>query len=126
MRRFLTALACAAALVAPIGCGESDEEQAQEAVEDYVEARNEGDFERECELYSEEFKMDFGIGEDCPAFLQEQRSGESPGKLEIVDVRVLEDRANADIDLVREARGSDRVKLILERQDDDWKITGLQ
>jgi hypothetical protein len=120
-----TAIACAAALVAATGCGESDQEQAREVVQDYVDARNSGDFEQVCDLYSDSFKQELAIGENCPAFVEEQTSG-AGGELSVVDVRVNDDRATADVD-VQGPDGPSRVGLTLEREDEDeWRITGLQ
>jgi hypothetical protein len=124
VRRTITALVCAAALVPLAGCGESDQEQAREVVQDYVDASNEGDFEAVCDLYSESFKEELAV-EDCPGFVEEATSG-ARGELSVVDVRVNDDRATADID-VNGPEGPSRVGLTLEREDEDeWRITGLQ
>lgn len=127
MRRSLTALACTAALAGLVGCGESDQEQAREVVQDYVDARSEGDYERVCELFSDDFKRELAVGENCAEFVQEA-SGDGGGnqELQVIDVRVRDERAIADIDVVRGQEGPSRIGLLLERQDDDWKITGLQ
>jgi hypothetical protein len=126
VRRTITALVCAAALVAAAGCGETDQEQAREVVQDYVDARNDGDFELVCDLYSDSFKQQLAIGENCPAFVEEQTAG-AGGELSVVDVRVRDDRATADLDVSEGSEGPSRVAIVLERQDDDeWKITGLQ
>ena len=77
VRRTITALVCATALVAAAGCGETDQEQAREVVQDYVDARNDGDFEAVCDLYCDSFKEELAIGENCPAFVEEQTSGAS-------------------------------------------------
>jgi len=120
-----TAIACAASLVAAAGCGESDQEQAREVVQDYADARNGGDFEQVCDLYSDSFKQELAIEQNCPAFVEEQTSG-ADGELSVVDVRVNDDRATADLD-VQGPDGPSRVGLTLEREDDDeWRITGLQ
>jgi hypothetical protein len=126
MRRPLTSLLLAAALAALVGCGESDQEQAREVVQDYVEARNAGDSETACDLFSDDFKQSLGT-EDCAAFIEEQSAGaDGEEELRIVDVRVRDDRAMADIDVVRPQQGPIRIGLTLERQDGDWKITALQ
>lgn len=126
VRRTITALVCAAALVAAAGCGETDQEQAREVVQDYVDARNDGDFELVCDLYSDSFKQQLAIGENCPAFVEEQTSG-AGGELSVVDVHVRDDRATADLDVSQGSEGPSRVALVLEREDDgEWKITGLQ
>jgi ketosteroid isomerase-like protein len=123
----LTLLACLAALTAVAGCAESDQEQAREVVQDYVDARNDSDYERVCELYSEDFIDEQGIGEDCAAFVQEQTTGaDAQSELQVVDVQVKDDRATADIDVVRPGEGPSRVTLTLESEDGDWKIAALQ
>jgi hypothetical protein len=125
-RRTITALVCAAALVAAAGCGETDQEQAREVVQDYVDARNDGDFELVCDLYSDSFKQQLATGENCPAFVEEQTAG-AGGELSVVDVRVRDDRATADLDVSEGSEGPSRVAIVLERQDDDsWRIVGLQ
>ncbi len=127
MRRTLILLVCAAALAAVAGCGESDQEQAREIVQDYVDAQNEGDFDRICELYSDRLKQEFGIGENCADFVEEASSGaEGDERFEIVDVRVRDERAAADLNVRRESEGPARISLSLENEDGDWKITGLQ
>jgi hypothetical protein len=126
MRLVLTTAVCVAALVAAIGCGQSDEQQARDVVQDYVDARAEGDYGRVCELYSESFKQELATGPNCEAFVEEQSSGAEPGELEIVDVRVNDDKATADLDATSESGAPIRIGLQLERQDDDWRITALQ
>jgi hypothetical protein len=126
--RLLTAVVCVAALAALAGCGESDQEQAREVVQDYVDARGADDYGRICELYSDDFKEELNV-DDCEAFVREQTSGgEGNGQeeLNIVDVRVRDDRAIAEIDVVRGEQGPSRIGLVLTRDGDDWKISGLQ
>jgi hypothetical protein len=123
MRRTLTAFACVAALAVAAGCGESDQEQAREVVQEYVDATNSGDYERICELYSESLKEQLGAT-DCPAFVQEQSSG-AETELELVEVRANGDRATADLDAASEQEGPARIGLTLEREDDEWRITGF-
>ncbi|MBM3667044.1 MAG: hypothetical protein FJW90_06105 [Actinobacteria bacterium] len=126
MRRKPTALALAVALAAAFAaCGESDQEQAREVAQDYVEASNEGDFEAVCELYSQQFIEELGVG-DCAAFVEENSSG-AESELELVDVRAREDVATADIDIVSEGGGPIRVGLRMELNDaDEWEIVSLQ
>lgn len=126
MGRKLTALALAFALAAALAaCGESDQEQAREAAQDYVDARNADDFEAVCDLYSERYIEELGAG-DCPAFVQESSSG-AESELELVDVRVSDGVATADIDIVSEGGGPIRVGLRMELNDaDEWEIVSLQ
>ena len=91
MLRSLTALICAAAFIALTGCGESEQEQAREAVQGYVDAQNDDDFEAVCDLYSDAFKAQLGItAEACPAFVEEQSSGAATS-FELVGVNVNDD-----------------------------------
>jgi hypothetical protein len=124
--RSITAAVCAALLVAGAGCGESDQEQAREVVQEYVDASNGGDFERVCELYSDEFKAQLAV-DDCPGFVEEQSSGVDQ-ELQLVEVRVSGERATAQIDAAGgEGGGTARIGLTLERADgDEWRITGFQ
>jgi hypothetical protein len=125
--RLLTALVCTAALAALAGCGESDQEKAREVVQDYVDARNEGDYQQVCDLYSESFKEELGVTENCPAFLEEQTSGaDEGGEFSLVEVRVNEDRGVGEIDVSREGQSPSRVGVTLSRDGDSWKISGLQ
>jgi ketosteroid isomerase-like protein len=127
MRPILTALACVAALAVVAGCGETDQEQAREVAQDYVDARNAADFEAVCALYSDQFKQELGT-DDCAAFVREQTAGaEGDESLSLVDVRVREDVATADLDVTHGEAGPSRIVIRLERQDDgDWAITSLQ
>ena len=124
MRRALTALACAAALVVA-GCGESDQEQAREVAQDYVDALNDQDYEAVCDLYADQLKEELALGENCAAFVQEQSSG-ADSQLELIEVRVNDDRATADLDSVSEQEGPARIGLLLELEDETWRITGFQ
>lgn len=126
MSRILTALLCLAALAGLLGCGESDQEQAREVVQDYADARNAKDYEAVCEQFSEKLKQELATG-DCPAFVREQSGGaESDQEVTVVDVRVRDDVATADLDVTSEAQGPVRVSLRLERQDGEWRIAALQ
>ncbi|MGH2955964.1 MAG: hypothetical protein ACRDL6_03095 [Solirubrobacterales bacterium] len=108
------------------GCGESDQEKAREVLQEYVEASNGDDFERVCDFYTEEFKEQLGAGEDCPAFVEEQSSGVDQ-ELELVEVRVNGDRGSAEVDVLREEEGGPaRVRLLIERTDGEWRISGFQ
>ena len=49
--------------------------------------RREGDFEAVCDLYSDRYKEELAIGENCPAFVEEQTTGAGGGELSVADVR---------------------------------------
>jgi ketosteroid isomerase-like protein len=114
-------------MAAIAGCGESDEEQAREVVQDYVDAQNADDFDRICELYSDGLKQELGIEENCPGFVEEASSGaEGEERFEIVDVRVSDERATAELDVSRESEGPARIGITLEREDGEWRVVRLQ
>ena len=95
-------------------------------VQDYVDARNSQDFEAECDLYSDEFKEQLGAT-NCPAFVEEQSSGaDFEQEVNLVSVRVKDDRATAELAAAAEGGGTTRAILVLERQDGDWLVTGFQ
>lgn len=118
-------LLCAFVLGGLAGCGESDQEKARELVQDYVEASNGEDFERVCELLSDGYKEQLAV-EDCAGFVEEQSSAVEQ-QLELVEVRVDGEQGSAEVDAVREEEGGPaRVRLLLERSDGEWRISGFQ
>lgn len=128
IRRALASAACAAALAgAAAGCGKTDQQQAQEVVQQYVDARAAGDFDRVCELFSDGFKDELGVGENCAAVVGKQTpSAGGSTDFHVIDVRVRDERAVADIDVLRDSDGASRIALVLELVDGDWRIIGLQ
>ena len=127
MIRVLTAIACGAALAVATGCGESDQEKAREVVQEFVDARNGDDAAAECDLYAESYVEELMVA-DCAAFLEEQSSAvDGEERHEIVDVEVNDDRATANVDVIREAEGGPvRIGLLLAEEDGEWRITGFQ
>ena len=59
------------------GCGSSDEPTARETAHAYVQARNQGDAAKVCELYSEQLIQSLKTS-NCVAFVQEQTRGRPP------------------------------------------------
>ena len=125
VRRTITALFCAAALLAAAGCGETDQEQAREVARNYVDARNEGDFALACDLYSDSFKQQLAIGENCAAFVEEQTSG-AGGELSVADVHVNDDRATADLDVSEGSEAPAASPSSSSARTTARKITGIQ
>jgi ketosteroid isomerase-like protein len=126
IRHTLIPLACVVALAAAAGCGESEQEQAREVVQDYAEARESGDYEAVCELFSDSFVNELQT-DDCPAFIAEQTAGaDGPEQIEVIDVRTSGDTATADLDISSGSEGPSRIGLRLELEDDEWRIVGVQ
>ncbi len=123
------AVALAATLVAPIGCG-GDDDGAEGAAQSYVDARNDGDAARVCELYSDQFKQQIGAADNCAVFVEEQTSG-SQGEFRLVRVEEDGDYATAVIGITpegeagQEPTAEQEVGVQLQQQDGDWLITSL-
>ena len=116
-----------APLVAGCGGDESDEATARAAAQDYVQARNQGDAGRVCELYSDELIQSQGAS-NCEAFVKEQTAGVATS-FTLVDVKESGDRATATLRAAvagnEIAGGAGRLQVTMERQGDEWKITSL-
>jgi ABC-type glycerol-3-phosphate transport system substrate-binding protein len=124
IRRAAVTVACAAALTAA-GCGgNGDEQSAGETAQAYVDARNQGDTAKVCDLYSEQLKQHLG-GDDCEAFVEEQTSGVKTGGFKVVSVQEDGDQATAKLQSSGEAGKPVQLTITLERQDGDWRITAL-
>lgn len=127
MRRSIAALGCAVALAGAAGCGGDDGNgSAEETAQAYVDARNEGDVERVCELFSDELREQLA-GENCPALIEEQSSG---AETEFTLIRVDEegDRATAVVKARTDEGGTTQeaeLQIGLERQNDEWRLTAL-
>jgi ketosteroid isomerase-like protein len=126
IRLALAPVVCAALLA---GCGDDDgggDETARDAAEAYVQARNQGDAGKVCELYSEELIQSLGAT-NCEAFVREQTAG-VPTSFALVGIEESGDRATATLraSAVGEVgNGAGRLRIALERQDGDWRITRL-
>jgi hypothetical protein len=121
-------IALCAALLAGCGGGSSSgSDTPQDAARAYVDARNQGDAGKVCELYSTQLIRQLHAA-NCEAFVREQSSGVATS-LSLVGVQQNGDRATATITSsvaggeVGGAAG--RLRITLERQDGDWKITAL-
>ena len=131
MRRAWLSLAVLVVGCAPLlaGCGGDDggEATARNAARDYVEARNQGDAGRVCELYSDELRSKLGAS-NCEAFIKEQTAGVATS-FTLVGVKESGDQATATLRAAvagnEIAGGAGRLQITMERQGDEWKITSL-
>jgi hypothetical protein len=131
MRRAWLSLAVLVVGCAPLlgGCGGDDaggESTAQDAARDYVQARNQGDAGRVCELYSDQLIQQLHAT-NCEAFVKEQTSGVAT-TVTLVGVHQTGDHATATLrvapaGVVSEGGGQQRIRL--QRQDGEWRITDL-
>jgi hypothetical protein len=124
-------LAIAAVVSATLlgGCGGDDDgsknDSARDAAEAYVMARNQGDAGRVCELYSEQLRQRLGAT-NCEAFVKEQTAGVATS-FTLVRVRESGGRATATLRATAADAGASggHLRVTLERQDGEWRITGL-
>jgi ketosteroid isomerase-like protein len=121
--------ACIAAVVlvaALAGCGGSDEPSARETAQAYVQARNQGDAAKICELYSEQLIQSLKTS-NCVAFVQEQTSGTATD-LAVLQVTEKGDRATATIQARvggNIANAIAPIEITLTKQSGEWRISGL-
>jgi hypothetical protein len=127
MRRAWVFGAVVAALVVGCGGGGGDDQQsAREVAQAYVDARNQGDAAKVCELYSDQLIRQLKTS-NCVAFVQEQTSGTATD-LTLLRVSEHGDRATATIQARvggSVANAIAPIELQLTRQDGEWKISGL-
>jgi ketosteroid isomerase-like protein len=125
MRR--ASIAAIVALTVLAGCGGSDSEQsARDVARSYVEARNQGDAAKVCELYSQQLIASLKTS-NCVAFVQEQTSGTATD-LTLVGVKEAGDQATATIQARvggNIANAIAPIELKLTREDGEWKVSGL-
>ena len=108
------------------GCGGDEQPGAKETAQAYVEARNQGDAAKVCELYSQQLIASLKTS-NCVAFVQEQTSGTATD-LTLVGVKENGDQAKATI----QARANGQIanaiapiEITLTREEGDWKISSL-
>lgn len=131
MRRAWLSLAVLVVGSAPLlaGCGgdEAKDATAKDAAQAYVQARNQGDAGRVCELYSDELIAKSGAS-NCEAFVKEQTAGVATS-FALVGVKESGDHATATLRATvagNEIRGgAGRLEITLQRQDGEWRITAL-
>ncbi len=125
-RPFLLILACAALIAGCGGSGGGDQQSARDVARAYVEARNQGDAGKICELYSAQLISSLKTT-NCVAFVQEQTSGTATD-LTLVRVSESGDHATATIQARLGggiANAIAPIELKLTREGGEWKVSGL-
>jgi ketosteroid isomerase-like protein len=108
------------------GGGGSNQQSARDVAHAYVDARNQGDAAKVCELYSEQLIQSLKTS-NCVAFVQEQTSGTATD-LSLVGVSQHGDQATATIQARvggSIANAIAPIELELTRENRQWKVSGL-
>ena len=106
------------------GGGGSNQQNARDVAQAYVNARNQGDAAKVCELYSEQLIQSLKTS-NCVAFVQEQTSGTATD-LSLVGVSQHGDHATATIQARLGgsiASAIAPIKLELTRENGQWNIS---
>jgi ketosteroid isomerase-like protein len=114
------------ALIAGCGGDAGDAGTARDAAQDYVQARNQGDAGRVCELYSDKLISQLGVS-NCEAFVKEQTAGVATS-LTLVDVKQNGNQAVATLRASAAGEvggGAGRLQITLARESGEWQITSL-
>jgi len=113
------------AALAAAGCGGSSREDAQGAVDEYLEAVADGDSGEACELLSRgaRHELEDRTGDDCEAAMEDAfgRLEEKAGDLE--ELRVKEVNAARDIATATIEGPNGKTITELTREGGDWKLS---
>jgi Domain of unknown function (DUF4878) len=123
-RRSLIALLLAAVALFVVGCGESEEDKAKSAVEDYLAAVTKGDGDKACSLVTEQTKKNIERGgRKCGETISALNKGPGRQVLEsfkdakVENVKINGDRGTADIKVKSVTQ-----KTQLRKEGGDWKL----
>jgi ketosteroid isomerase-like protein len=119
-------IAAIVVMTALAGCGGDDEQSAGDVAREYVQARNQGDAAKICELYSEQLISSLKTS-NCVAFVQEQTSGTATD-LSLEGVKENDDHATATVQARvggSVANAIAPIELKLTKEDGEWRISGL-
>jgi hypothetical protein len=118
-------VACAIVLGACGGCG-NDEQGASDAAQAYVDARNQHDYPRVCQLYTDRLRQKLTGGlVSCETFVKEQSTGVAPGPFKVLSVHEQDDHAVARLETTGESGEPVQLKITLEKQNGRWAISAL-
>jgi hypothetical protein len=117
----------AVAALALAGCGpfggQSEEDKASDAVTELIDARNDGDFAKVCDLIAADQLAKFEqAGTTCTQALPKLAQTESTTTVRVDDVRVSEDRATVDATISRQGQGGQAQTILLVKEGGDWKV----
>ena len=115
--------AFALAACGPFG-GESDQDQAETAVTELIEARNDRDFERVCELLAASQLDKFRQADTtCEEALPSLADRGVTTTIRVDEVRVSGERATVDATVNRDGQAGQAQTILLLKEDGDWKVS---
>jgi hypothetical protein len=125
--RASTALILAVATLALAGCGpfggQSEEDKAGDTVTELIDARNDGDFAKVCDLIAADQLAKFEqAGTTCAQALPKLAQSGSTTTIRVDDVRVSGDRATVDATISRRGQGGQAQTILLVKEGGDWKV----
>lgn len=124
-RATITALSILVLLLAgcgPLG-GKSDEEKAGEALTELVDARNQGDYARVCELISAvDLKKFKRAGVSCEKTIRQRFGATASTTIRIEDVKVKDDRASVDATVSQTGGAGFARTFRLVKEDGEWQF----
>ena len=125
IRLAMIAAVCAVAL-AGCGGGGSNGQSARDVAQQYVDARNQGDAAKVCELYSDQLKSKLKTS-NCAEFVKEQTSGATTTFM-LLAVHEDGDQATATIRATNKGgigSAQGEIQIRLAQQDGRWRIMGV-
>jgi ketosteroid isomerase-like protein len=122
----LLALGCAG-ILATAGCGadEASDQDPEETIQAYVDARNDGDAAALCGLYVAEIRDQIPTAGGCEQFVSKRMSETEGTTIEFVDVSEKGGTAIATISSGDEGGTPLPVTIMLAQEDGEWAIAGV-
>ncbi len=124
-RATITALSILVLVLAgcgPLG-GKNDEEKAGDALTELVDARNQGDYARVCELISvQDLKKFKRAGVSCEKTIRQRFGATASTTIRIEDVKVKDDRASVDATVSQTGGAGFARTFRLVKEDGEWKF----
>jgi hypothetical protein len=122
-----TIAALSICLVLLAGCGpfggKSEEEKAGDTLTELVDARNQGEYARVCELISEvDLKKFKQAGVSCEKTIRQRFGATASTTIRIEEVKVKDDRATVDATVSQTGGAGFARTFQLVKEDGEWKF----
>jgi hypothetical protein len=123
--RLLTASIALAAVSAGLltACGQTEDERARRAAEDYADTVIERDFPAACELFGPSYRQRLGGLDGCVTS-QRVQWAQPVEEIQVVKVLAKKRRGLAKLEISRQGFGPSPLTLVLKRPEKLWLIVG--